>query len=156
MIIHRSSILRRVADIFGLQQAADKTPISSADVVQPVVEMGNRTTELMKDASATSTGNTTIYTTPADKDFYLTFIFASYKKDIACDCTACYLRVTTGDGATRDIQFPVVPLLASTDHLEVILTYPLRLARNSNIVMNSTFTAGTMTRSASAGGYILE
>jgi len=154
--ITRSSIMLEAQNLAGTQSAADSIPNQMANIVQPTLEINPRTTQLVRAVTATATGNTTIYTTPADKDFFLTFASISGSQNVACDNVIYYIDCVVGGTTRRIIVFDVQGSTAQSVNQVASFPYPIKLDRNSLVRVYNTFTAGASTKSAAIGGYILE
>ena len=106
-------------------------------------------------STVTSTGQT-IYTIPADKDFFLTFAQLSYTKDAACDCVAVQLNGTSFDGlAVNILSLLMNPLILNNDNLTGSYTYPIKLKAGTNITLIGSFTVGTMTKRGVIQGFLI-
>ena len=158
MKVYRSSILSRLRDLLGNQTLSDSVPMETGNNIMPVVEVGNRTTEVIANiAVGGTTGSTSIiYTTPVTKDFYLTSINVTYVKDVTEDSTNFYLDFYTESGI-HYINIPYLPLTAESRNFQITFTYPLKLARNTAIrFLNITHTVGSIIKWGYIGGYIVE
>lgn len=119
----------------------------------PVYPVQPRYTPIVRAFSSTGSGSSTVYTVTANKVFNLTYMMLNYSKDAASDCTLIRLTVTTG-GATRDIlAFTSQTLTAETNCVAVALPFPIQIDPGTNILLQSTFTVGTMTRRCAIGGF---
>lgn len=103
----------------------------------------------------TTTGTTTIYTLPADRDFYLNDCYLSFEKNAACDATGVLLRYTLENGETDDLFLSTLALTASSMQLSRSFPKGIKLKRGSTISLILNFTAGAMTASAGASGYVI-
>lgn len=156
--IHNTETIKRILDEAGIQTSMDDVPTQLASKVVPVLIANPPIfSTIGKDISEGSTGSTTIYTTPSDKDFYLTSMGLAYTKDAVCDNVLVNGRVTNSDGTTVQlILLPSQTTTAGNDHEILPLLYPLKLARSSNISMAGNFTAGTMNKRMFITGYLVE
>lgn len=113
---------------------------------------------IVRSVSSQSTGNMSAYTTPTDKDFYLTAIQASFAKDATCDVASGPGRVSVViDGATQYIlEFALLTLTAQSDAVVIVFPYPVKIDRTSSIAWTNTFTAGAMARTLTLVGYTEE
>lgn len=152
----KSGVLKRIWDILGIQLGSDTLPVAVSNNIQPVVEVGNRTSNISKSGTANTTASATIYTTPANQDFFLTSLFISYVKDAAHDGTSVYAQVTNEFGLTVNWYLLLVPTTAGQDAIFIEFPYPIKLNRNSTINLNGSFTAGTSTKSLTFTGYVIE
>lgn len=111
-------------------------------------------------ASNTSTGSGTIFTSPIDKDTYITGVIFSFVKDAACDTSLGVAAVqTTIDGLSgRHLaSLAMASLTAERDTVYVQFLPAVKIDRNAVVQFASkTFTAGTMLRVATIFGYNVE
>lgn len=129
-----------------------------SDFIQPTKEINPRINIALSSTRSTS-GAGTIYTTPADKDFYLTILSYNYAKDAACDSVSGQSGITLFiDGVTRTLN--ATPFIVSTaQNIGVSHTFTpaLKIDRNTAIAFSAnTFTAGILQRSATLIGYTQE
>ena len=157
-IINRSSIISNQVDTLGLQPGSDKIPVELDNKIIPVFEIAPKVTTILKTITSTATGSTTsVYITPTSKDFYLTYIGLSITKDAANDLTTVpSIDVYVNGLRTKVICLNCQPLTAESHTFFVALPYPIKLDRGSQIYSVMTWAAGTATRTAVIGGYILE
>ncbi len=104
------------------------------------------------------TGLITGYTTPANKDFYLTGLSFSIAKDAACDATSGNISVTgVIDGQVVAIAtISGITLTALQDTITMQFPFPLKLDRNTAITQTYNFTAGVCRRVINVHGYTEE
>jgi len=155
--VTRSSVLLKIQDLLGLQSGAQAPPVECKSDIQPVLEAGPRYTYVLKHGNQTTSSSTyNLYTTPADKDFYLTFANLSLTKDAVSDNTQVYIQITQ-NGATILVAFiPTQTTTAGSWQIHCPFPYPIKVDRNTNILLAGTFTAGTFRRTGTIGGFILE
>jgi hypothetical protein len=154
--INRSSIINNAAQDLALSSAVDETPRKLKGDVQPTWEMNPRASYIAKSAAGSATASVTVYTTPSDKDFFLTSIYVGVAKDIVQDGTSVSLQLNTVNGVAVYWYLPVTATLAQNVSMSLALPYPLKLDRASTIKIVGAFTAGTCNKSATITGYILE
>ena len=116
--------------------------------------------DIVKSQSAAVTGSATIFTTPADKDFYLKTLQASIIKNATCDvATSNYNVQAFIDGVQTPLcRLSMLTLTAQDKETFIQFTgRGIRCDRGSTIVIGSnTYTAGLMNRSATITGYTEE
>jgi len=111
----------------------------------------------LSDASVrTATGNLNAFTTPVTTDFFLTNITAGFVKDATCDVGTGGLTISCviGGRTTTLYAFPVITLTADGDHIELHFSPPIKLDRNTTVLMAGAFTVGVMSRSLHTAGFI--
>ena len=154
--VTRSSVLLKIQDILGLQAGSEQVPVIANNSIQPVLDIHPKFTTVLKTATIATTSGITVYTTPTDKDFYLTFISLAFVKDVNCDNATVYVQIVTNDGTIRLPFFENVSLVAEAKQVSIDFSNPIKLSRNNVISLVGTFTAGALTKRATIGGFILE
>lgn len=130
--------------------------------VQPVMDMTPRNHRLVNSFNAatktTSSSSDTVFTTPTDRDLYITQVIFGFVKDAACDTAsgAATLRVTSGGQAKTIAALPVLTLTAQDSRVVMNFNPPMKADRNTNCTMvQGTFTAGAFVRVTEVIGYEL-
>lgn len=142
--------LRRIFNPKGGEQAS-----SYETKIQPIVLLPTRV-DIARSAGSATTGATTIYTTPADKDFYLTSVQISGAADATADNVEYTIECVT-DGVARSlIGLRKITTTAFTGQSSIAYLYPLKIDRNSIISVNTAFTVGAASKRGAITGYTLE
>jgi len=129
------------------------------DVQGPVAVIPiRRYANIVRRVGSTTTGSATVYTTPADKDFYLTGIQVSFIKNATCDVASGPLRYTaTVEGVSQGIiSLALLTLTAQDQNAFVSFETPIKVDRNTAITTSNTFTAGAFVRECCITGYTVE
>lgn len=154
--IYNSDLSKELQAGAKIQINVDRVPDELAEKVVPVMEVNPkllRRVTIMKRGLSTATGTITIYTTPADKDFYLTDFYISYFKDAACDNTSIIMTAAV-DGASVELWGIRRPTLtADSDNISFNLNFPIKIDRNTTITLTGTFAVGVLQRQAGIFGY---
>jgi len=132
----------------------------SDDVQGPVATIAiNPVCNIVKHNNRSTTGSTTVYTTPSDKDFYLVAIHQSWAADASCDCLEFWVGATNATDSTASTRYMAarrITLTAGRDQDTLVLPFPVRLARNSTITLNQSFTVGSASQHVTIFGYTQE
>jgi len=130
----------------------------SDEVAGPVAVIPlNPVVRIVRAGGSSATGTLTLYTTPSDKDFYLTTAILSMIKDVTCDATGGINLNAVIDGVTKEIiVYGILTLTAQADTIVCNCPVPIKIDRNTAITVSGTYTAGTMRRSATVHGYTEE
>lgn len=150
-------IVNNLIDGLKLNPITDAIPRQVIATIQPTYEaQKTRCNVLRTGGIVTSSGNTTIYTTPSDKDFYLTSLFYSYTKDAAHNGTSSSVIATT-EGTARYLatKFHVTGVVEN-DFIVIEFPTPVKIDRGTTIYMSGTFGAGTMSRIGTISGFTEE
>lgn len=142
--------------IFALK-VSDQPDGEVLPYITPTVEVLPRV-NIVRSSSQGTTGSATIYTTPADKDFYLQSFTASFNKNAACDIATGLISVDCRiDGVLAELhRFTVITLTAERADITISYPIPIKLDRNTAVRITGTFTAGVLQRSVSLTGYTVE
>lgn len=150
---YNPSIAERLLRLFkwkgGEQVDSEVSPF-----IQPTIEIKPRLS-IFKTAGNTVTTALTVYTTPTDKEFFLTNLFFSYEKNAACDNVEVYVSVQPiGTSATTTIaDIATLSLTASRDSQSISFETPLQLTKGTIIYLVGAFTVGAMIKTIQIQGY---
>ncbi len=150
---YNPSITERLFRIFQ-PKAGDQfsDEVSGPYAVIPVTPV----TRVVAAVAATVTGSTTIFTTPARKDFYLTGIQMSWAADAACDAVQLNAFCTIDTLSVNIMQLMKTSGVQYQLSDTVIFPFPIKVDRNTNIRFNTTFAAGSSRHGACIYGYTEE
>jgi len=154
--VTRSSILLEAQNLAGTQSAAEAIPNQMANVIQPTLELNPRFANILRSDAGTVSGSRTLYTTPLDKDFYVTSAQLSNQRSVASDQTVVELTCYVGGAIRRILAIPNLATTAGEVSITISFPYPLKVDRGTNILHTCSFTAGASTRYAIITGFILE
>lgn len=117
--------------------------------------------DIVATATRTTSGAATVYTTPSDKDFYLTALIFTLTKDATCDMATGAVAVTaflpTNATAQPIASHNAFTLTAQDKIIEISFPIPIKLTRGTLIALGgNTFTAGTCYRGVTVYGYTEE
>ena len=107
-------------------------------------------------ANSSSTGTTTVYTTPTDREFYLTSICISFSATVANDQVLLYLSGVFGGVAIRLIDINLNTLTVQNQLYNKEYHTPVRLDKGTAILLVKAFTAGAGVYSCTICGYTQE
>jgi len=157
------AILKDIIEATRNQTSVSGAPNAISNTIVPTFEINpfaSRTTIVSRTNTNTATGAYLIYTTPADKDFYLTNACLGVIKDAACDTASgsIYISFQEGDTGANTGALCGIPILtltaqqltASTD-----LKNPIKISRGTNISMGGSvaFTAGSRVMTGTISGF---
>jgi len=160
--IYNSSLTRELVDGGKIAVSVDGIPSELAEKVVPVMEVNPKLLRLNNIVESTfqaTNGSVTLFTTPVDRDFFLTSVSIALVKDVACDLAsgAIALSVTLPSGIVKSlIRLPVLALTAQSSELSLSFSQPIPLGKGSPIAISGTFTAGALSRSGSITGFTID
>lgn len=125
------------------------------DEIIPVVVV-ERYANIVREAEGAGTGTVTAYTTPADKDFFLTGFNMNYSTDAACDTTSLSVQVFIEGVSRLLIRRKKITLTAASETVVREFSKPIKIDRNTAITLVCSFAAGNCPRSLTICGYTVE
>lgn len=129
----------------------------SDEVMGPIATIPiERRANIVRRTGYTNQTTNTIYTTPADKDFYITFINLGFIKDSTSTATSIRIQATIDGVAQRLVDIPGITLTADSKSLAVALVTPIKVDRNTAITINSDTATANITVYGTIHGYTLE
>ncbi len=158
--IHNTDLFKELKDGIKIQQMRDVIPSQLAEKVVPVMEVNPkllRRINVMKKGAASNATSSTIYTTPTDKDFFLTNATICAWKDVTAVAASQRLNVTI-DGAVTPIFTIETLTLTAIQPVTASLNFscPLKIDRGTGIsVTNDNATANTKV-AATIFGYLVD
>jgi len=108
---------------------------------------------IVRNNGATSSGTITIFTTPSDRDFYLTGYNITMAKDATSDLNVFELSATVGGSARSFTALALVSLTAQTFSVAQELAPPVKIDRNTGINLLGAFTVGACSRQGCIYGF---
>jgi hypothetical protein len=164
--IYNSDVTKGLAQNAGIQQNVDKTPNELAEKIVPTFETNpellRRTNIIKFGGTITAVTNVTLYTTPTNQDFYLTGFFISIMKDAVSDLPtgdAGSITAIVNGETIRLVTLYSIALTAESKQQYIQLKHPLKIDRNTNIVLSRGTTGGTVgvyIKTGTIYGYIVE
>jgi hypothetical protein len=153
---NNNTILKNIADAFGIQTTSTEAiPSTIATDIQPIVNVGNIFSTVVKSSTCTNSLATNMYTTPATQDFYLTGASLSVIKDTTATSLFSFIQVTLADNTTCNIlQLPGITLTAQSASISISLPFPVKLARGLSVYVQNGTNVGNVTSSATITGYV--
>lgn len=154
--ITRSSFINWMQRALGIEAGIDAVPQYTAGQVVPVFDIQPKNCTVQRHYTKSSTGTQAIYTTPTDKDFYLTHASLASTNSALWDGSLTYISITQ-DGATRLILILYqLTTTAGTQSTSISFPYPIKVDRGTAINLVMSFAAGTQSVGCTIGGYVLE
>lgn len=156
--IRRGTIANDFLNSLKLDVAGgDKAPNETSDKIVLTYDYTNtKYANIVKFDSSTTTADLTLYTTPTDRDFYLTFAQISIVKNATDDGTNTNLNVTIGGASVTLMSIRGLTTTAQDQSLVSNFTVPIKLDRNSAIRVAHATTAGSIAKYGSIAGFIVD
>lgn len=140
---------------FNIPLAENVTlPVNNS--IQPVYEVKKKICNIVRSSTATNSTSSTIYTTPSDKDFYLSSYVLTVIKDATATSISTRISVII-DGATQVLsRIDGITLTAQAHTITLGLPIPIRIDRSTNIVVTNTTAVANVIGAATIVGYTEE
>lgn len=139
-----------------LQEGVDEIPSEISKTIWPVIDITprkHRIANIVRDTGRSTTGTSTVYTTPTDQDFFLTSAFVSGTSDATADNTF-FAILATIDGVSRNLlKIYKTTLTAASISIPISYIFPIKIDRGTNISITTSFSVGTSTVEGGITGY---
>lgn len=154
------NIVNNVIDELKLNPLTDAIPRQVIPTIQPVFEVKKKFADILRGGTIASTSSQTLYTTPSDRDFYLTGACLSIDKSATCDiASGRYTMVCTINGTANQAILSVAITTLTAQSQSVSLSFPtsIKVDRGTVIALSAaSFSAGTFVRAGSIVGFTEE
>jgi len=157
--VNNAQTIKELVKAGNLQVGFDEVPNKLANAIVPVIETNPRLLRvgnIHRFNVATNALSATIYTTPANQDFYLTSIQCNYIKDASATSLASWVDAIIGGFRTRLIGFTTLTTTAGTDSSSISFPVPILIDRNTTILVNNNTNVGAVSCHACITGYTVE
>lgn len=160
--VNNPQTIRELVQAANLQVGFDEIPSKLASSIVPVIDINSknfRICDIVVNAQASTAGTTTIYTTPSNKDFYLTAIIVTSSPAVPTGMT---LSADRGiKGVVNNQTTTLVPgCIGVSNSFTTIpsqqFNYPIKLDRNTAITHLTDYTGGAVYISYTIVGYSVE
>ena len=161
-IINNSQLTRELIDGAKINIVADDVPSRLASAVVPVMETNPKllnTTIVVKSTAFSNNASTVIYTTDANKRFFITGCWLSFVKDVNATTTNISLNVIPKGNTTQFTQliyFNTTTLTAERDGFGLTFPSPIELEKGSAISVISGTAVGNFYGRGIVMGYYIE
>jgi len=155
--IYNSDLTKELTEGAKIQVSRDRVPNQLADKVVPVMEVNPkllRRVKIVKNVQAANATSATVFTTPTDRDFYLTGYCLSVIKDATSTSTGTSLRSTIDGAAVRIAEIIGLSLTVQNQTITGSCTPPIKIDRGVTITVNNTTNVANVSSSAEIHGYI--
>lgn len=149
---YNTSISKRAADMLNVRdgQFFDN---NLSNTITPVIDINNPICDIVRNVS-TGTDSSVIYTTPTDKDFYLTGVVLSYVKDASSDSTRGTVNVVINGLTVAVAGIGGITLTALNQTVSISYPFPIKLDRGTTISISHAGSVGVTRMTVSIIGYI--
>lgn len=151
--LKNSRIKNSFIDVLGLNPIQDRIPDTVIPSVQPVFNVGATRCDVCRYADASNSTAVTVYTTPVDKDFYLSSVVLSVVKDATATSVRSAVVVRVDGTDQRVISIPGFSTTAQNQTVSITLSPPIKVDRNTVVSLTNSTNVANVTASACIQGY---
>lgn len=142
-----------------LGHQVENTPLldtSKISLVSDVNPSHNRFCDVAVAATLTNGTSQTIYTTPTDKDFYLTSANCSVIKDVTSTSTDTTIVVTIGGSTTAVLRIAGITLTAQSGSMSQTFNTPIKIDRGTGISLQNTTNVANINAKGCITGFTVD
>lgn len=154
--IRRGTIPQAFTDALKLDIAHGIPPTSTADKLLPTFDFHNLRVVDIYSQAATTSGDTTIFSTPATEDFFLTGATIALQSNATADSTGLSLIATINGTTLNLLLIPKLTTTATALNLSRDFIYPIKIDRGTNIILRNAFTVGAESKYGMITGYTVK
>ncbi len=126
-----------------------------SDFIQPVIQI-RPIANIVRHQTATTTGTTTIFTTPTDRDFFMTGLFLSVQADATADMGSVDISANV-DNVNRNLaRISHISLTATAREMVRSFATPIKIDRGVSITCTKSFSVGSASFSMGIEGFTQE
>lgn len=158
-VIYNSDLTKELVDVAKIQVSRDSTPNQIADKVVPVIDVNPKHSRVLNHATvntATNSAGVTIYTTPTDRDYFLTQVFLYFIKDVTSTSTYSAIDVVIGGGRYTLLSLPQISLTVQQGGLSISFHRPMKIDRGTTIRLLNSTNVANITSTGGVAGYTVE
>jgi hypothetical protein len=158
--INNKEVMLKLAETANIQIAKESIPNQLAEKIVPTFECNPhllKTANIVREIPIISPAvSATIYTTPLDKDFYLTSATLSLIKDVNATSISTEVRVTIEGQSRKILTIAGLSLTPQTAEKEISFSKPIKIDRGTNIYVTHSTNVATASASACITGFTME
>jgi hypothetical protein len=156
-----SDTVKNIIDVGRLQVSQNLIPSEFDNKLVFTAETNPklmRETTVVRQSICSNSTSTTMYTTPTDRDFYLTSATISMIKDVTSTSTQSAINLTPFYENSVRSMLPIqgITLTPQSGQLTLSLPHPMKLARNTTIALVNGTNVGNIISGACITGFIVE
>lgn len=142
--------------IFNFKQG-DMLGNDVGNMIVPVINV-ERFVNISRDVTVATNALTTVYTTPTDKDFYLSAACLTYHHDAACTTMSCNMSCFPDNDVTARKILIINPSPSAVSNMVVSNQYRphIKIKRGTNISIQSANNDGVQRLDGSIQGFTIE
>lgn len=133
--------------VFIANELAQNKPVPVIEVDKPIIT-------IVKPGSTVNSTTSTIYTTPSDKDFYLTGVNLTMIKDSTATATLMGVNVLIDATTVSILRIRGLTLTADKQTVSSNFSFPIKIDRGTNITLTSDTADANVSLSCVIFGFI--
>lgn len=155
-ISQNSEIAKRILRDLKIS-ISDGVPSQISNQIVPVlISNPERTPNIIKQASAINSTSSVIYTTPTDRDFYLTNVNIANIKDVTSTSALSYVACLVNGAPSIIVSVSGLTLTPSSASNTISFPYPIKIDRGTQITVNNSTNIANVSTTASIIGYTID
>jgi hypothetical protein len=157
-IINNPQVTKQVADLLD-NQFPDKVPeidLSKIVLVANVNPKNYRRCDVVAEGTISNGTNNIIYTTPTDKDFFLTSAMLHSLKDVTSTSTSTLLGVVIAGASVNVLSIYGITLTVQDQIISNTFFDPIKIDRGSQITVKTSTAVANVRARAVITGYTVE
>lgn len=135
-------------------KSSDTLP-STMNILTPVIPI-TRYCNIVRRQEAINVLTATIYTTPTDKDFYLTAATLSFIKDATSTSLSSTIRVVIEGITWQILSLAQLTLTAQSGNQSISFPFPIKIDRGTNITVQNNTNVANVATYGTIMGYTVE
>jgi hypothetical protein len=140
--------------LFNFKQA-DTIPPQVGEIFVPVINVGP-VVNIVKSAACVNATVQTAWTTPTDKDFYLTAVHLTMVKDATATSTYSRILATINGNAYSILYIPGFTLTAQSQIMVANFNPPIKIDKGTDLQLQNATTVGNVTSEGLFFGFTRE
>lgn len=155
--IHNSDTIKELIQGGKVQTSFDKVPTELAEKIVPVMECNPkllRRINLVFQQTATNSTSVTLYTTPTDRDFFVTSAQLGLIKDATSTSVSTTISAVVNGQTIALLKIPSITLTAQSEVIANTYAFPIKIDRGSIIAVTNSTAVANVTANATITGYV--
>lgn len=150
---YNPSIAEDMTRLFNLKSLDQVSELG--EVIHPVVLI-ERYCNIVRDVFAVNAVTGLLFTTPADKDFYLVSAEVAVIKDVTSQSTSTDIQISVEGTVRRLIGIPGITLTVQNSAVSINFPKPVKVDRNTAINLKNSNATANITAFATIQGFTVE
>lgn len=151
--VQNRDIINNIQNDLGLNPGPDALPSTVTPSIQPVYPVYEKVANICVANSNVNSTSQTIYTTPANKDFYVTSLCLSVIKDATATSTDSTITGVVNGATITLARIAGLTLTAMNDSITMSFPVPIKLDRGTAVNLTNSTNVANVTSRATVQGF---